>query len=198
MRRRALLGLLPIGLAGCSSLLQRPYVAQQNWAITVPIPANGGPRSRGKVLLVRSMVATPELLNRGLASVAADGTMATDFYERWAVPPADGVGAALRQFLAQSGLFKAVLAPGSLASPDLALEPDLLQLWTEPAKNRAVASISIVLLTTGALNARVLLQVTKTATAPIAGPGPEAAVNAQLAALAAVFDQIKTALTPFA
>ena len=197
-RRASLLG-LPLALAGCASALERPYVARQDWALSVPPPAEDAPARKGrKVLLVRSMLAGPALGDRGLLTLGPDGTMTTSFYERWAVPPAEGVGASLSQFLAQSGLFSAVLAPGSLADADLTLEPDLLALWAEPATGRAVASLSIVLLTAGSLNPRVLLQTTETATSPLPGQDSEAQVHAELAALAAVFRKIEDALAPFA
>lgn len=198
MRRRAFLLGLPLALGGCASALERPYVARQDWALNVPLPPAAPPNPHGKVLLVRSMAAAPELADRGLKTLSADGTMHTDFYERWAAAPAEGVGASLRQFLAQSGLFAAVLAPGSLATADLTLEPDLLQLWAEPGAGHAVASISIVLLATRALTPRVLAQTTASAGAPLARPGVAAEVDAQLAALAEVFRKIAGAIAPFA
>jgi hypothetical protein len=91
-----------------------------------------------------------------------------------------------------------VLAPGSLANADLALEPELLKLWADPAAGRAVASISIVLLATRSLNPGVLLQATETASAPLAGQGAEAEVDAELAALGTVFRKVEAALAPFA
>jgi ABC-type uncharacterized transport system auxiliary subunit len=197
-RRAALLG-LPLALAGCASALERPYVARQDWALSVPPPAQDAPERKGrKVLLVRSTVAAPLLGDRGLLTLNQDGSMTTSFYERWAVPPAEGVGASLSQFLAQSGLFSAVLAPGSVAEADLTLEPDLLRLWAEPAAGRAIASLSIVLLSGSTLNPRVLLQATETATSPLAGQDTEAQVHAELAALAAVFRKVEEALAPFA
>ena len=202
MRRRLFLLGLPLGLTGCASVLERPYVARQDWALTVPAPAEadapGVPRRGRKVLLVRSMLAAPSLGDRGLLTLGADGTMSSSFYQRWAVAPADGVGASLTQYLAQSGLFAAVLTPGSLADADLALEPELLRLWAEPAAGRAVASISIVLLATGSLNSRVLLQATESASASLGGQGPQAEVDAELAALGMVFRKVEAALAPFA
>lgn len=198
MRRRAAVLGLPALLAGCTSILNRPYLPRQDWAIAVPPPA--GPRRRGsKVLLVRSVEAAPSLGDRGLKTLAPDGLMHTDFYNRWAVPPAEGVGAALRQYLAASGLFAAVLAPGSLASANLTLEAELMQLWVEPAAGRAVAALSIVLLATGSTTTHVLLQTTESAASPLAPRGdPADQVEAQLAALAQVFRKTEAALARFA
>ncbi|MGH7056665.1 MAG: ABC-type transport auxiliary lipoprotein family protein [Acetobacteraceae bacterium] len=203
-RRAALLALplLPLALGGCSSLLSRPYIARQDWAFDIPMSPPKPARRGGKVLLVRSVAAAPELADRGLKTLSPDGTMQTDFYERWAVAPADGVAAALSQYLAQSGLFAAVLAPGSLAQADLALEPELLRLWAEPKAHRAVAQISIVLIKTGT-TPRVLLQASETARTPLAKPAQGsptalAEVTAERAALAEVFGKIAAALRPFA
>ncbi|HUA77053.1 MAG TPA: ABC-type transport auxiliary lipoprotein family protein [Acetobacteraceae bacterium] len=199
MRRRLFLSGLPLTLCGCASTFERPYVARQDWALSVPPPPTDAPERKGrKVLLVRSMLAAPELGDRGLKTLSPDGTMTTSFYERWAAPPADGVGASLTQYLAQSGLFSAVLAPGSLADADLTLEPNLLALWAEPAAGRAFASLSVVLLATRTLTSRVLLQATESASVPIAGQGTEAEVDAELAALGVVFHKIEAALAPFA
>ncbi|MGH7086300.1 MAG: ABC-type transport auxiliary lipoprotein family protein [Acetobacteraceae bacterium] len=198
MRRRNLVLGLPALLGGCASALTRPYVARQDWALTVPPPA-GAKRRGGKVLLVRTVEAAPSLQDRGLKTLAPDGLMHTDFYNRWVVPPAEGVGAALRQFLAASGLFEAVLAPGSLATAALTLEAELMQLWVEPAAGRAVAELSIVLLATATASTHVLMQATERATSPLPAPaGPAQQVDAQLAALAQVFREIEAALRPYA
>ncbi len=199
MRRRDCLIGLPLALAGCGGVLNRPYLQREDWALTVPAPTARPPRQGGKVLLVRSLQAAPSLGDRGLMTLQSDGVMQSDFYNRWAVSPADGVGSALRQYLAQSGLFAAVLAPGSLAPAGLTLEAELMQLWAEPGAGRAVASLSIVLLATASASPRVLLQTTETATSPLA-PGADAAadVAAQLAALAEVFRETAAALARFA
>lgn len=204
MRRRAWitsfpLALFPLALAGCSSALTRPYVQRQNWDLTVAFPPARPPRRGGKVLLVRTVEAAPVLGDQGLKTLDPDGAMRTDFYNLWAVPPAEGVGSALRQYLAQSGLFAAVLAPGSLAESNLTLEAELMQLWVEPAQAHAVASVSIVLLATGSVSSHVLLQATETATSPLAsGADPAAQVAAQRAALAEVFRKTVSALAHFA
>lgn len=199
MKRRAILIGLPFVLSGCAAALTRPYLQREDWALAVTPPPAKPPRRGGKVLLVRSVEAAPALGDRGLLTLDPDGAMRSDFYNRWAVPPAEAVGAALRQYLAASGLFEAVLAPGSLAAANLALEAELMQLWSEPAAGRAVASLSIVLLATGGGSPRVLLQKTESATSPLAARGDVAhEVAAQLAALDQVFRKTAAALAPYA
>lgn len=199
MKRRDVVVGLPVLLAGCASALTRPYVARQDWALTVPTSPSGLKRHGGKVLLVRTVEAAPSLQDRGLKTLAPDGLMHTDFYNLWVVPPAEGVGAALRQYLAGSGLFQAVLAPGSLATAALTLEAELMQLWVEPAAGRAVAEFSIVLLATATTSTHVLLQATERGTSRLpAGADPAQQVDAQLAALAQVFRETAAALRPYA
>ncbi|MDA8051560.1 MAG: ABC-type transport auxiliary lipoprotein family protein [Rhodospirillales bacterium] len=199
MKRRACLLGLPVALSSCGGVLTRPYVRRRDWALAVPLPPPRPPRANGKVLLVRSVEAAPGLGDRGLKTFGPDGLMRTDFYNRWAVTPAEGVGASLRQYLATSGLFAAVLGPGSLARADLTLEAELMQLWAEPEAGRAVASLAIVLLATGSASPRVLLQATEAATTVLPAKADAAAdVAAQLAALASVFSRTAAALARFA
>ena len=76
------------------------------------------PNPRGRVLLVRDVRAGPGLEVRGLQWLQRDGSVHVDFYEQWAVPPAQAVEDDLRQWLADAGLFRAVVAPGSRLNAD--------------------------------------------------------------------------------
>ena len=187
MRRRTLLA-LPLALAGCG-LQTRPYVARRDWAFairrrtTLPAPA------RGPVLLVRDLTAGPGMAARGLQTRQADGEVAVAFYDRWAVPPAEGVGDALRAWLLASGKFAAVLGPASLASPDLVLEGEVQSLYVEGGVAHAVLGVRLLAMHGAA--PRVRLQRSLAASAPVAGPGPAAAVAAMNAALARVFAAIE-------
>jgi hypothetical protein len=156
------------------------------------------PRRGGKVLLVRSVQPGAGLEQRGLQTLQADGSLDVGFYDEWAVPPAEAVGACLRPWLAASGLFAAVLAPGSRERADLVLESELTVLLAEPAAGRARASMTIVLLDAKASTTRVLLQATEAAEAPLASADAPASVAAQRAALAGVLGKIEAAIAPFA
>jgi ABC-type uncharacterized transport system auxiliary subunit len=148
----------------------------------------------GPVLEVRTLRAGPGLEGRGLQTLQADGSIRTDFYEQWSVPPAQGVEDALRQWLADCGRFSAVVAPGSRMPADLALEGELTALWSEPAAAHADASVSIVVVQQSGATPRIVLQRTAAAQAPLAGATASDQVAAQIAALAAVFEKIETAL----
>jgi len=192
MRRRAALLLLPL-LAACG-LSERPYTERRQWPLLVRRPQTLPPRAGGPVLEVRTLRAGPGLEVRGLQSLQADGSIRTAFYEEWAVPPAQGVEDALRQWLADCGRFAAVVAPGSRMPADLALEGELLALWSEPAAQRAHAAFSIVVVRQAGAEPHIMLQRTEAAEAPLAGATPPEAVAAQITALAEVFRRIEAAL----
>jgi ABC-type uncharacterized transport system auxiliary subunit len=192
MKRRAVI-LLPALLAACG-LAERPYAERREWPLRLHRPQTLPRRPDGPVLEVRTLRAGPGLEARGLQSLAPDGSIRTEFYEEWAVPPARGVGDALRLWLADCGRFAAVLAPGSDMPADLVLEGELEALWTEPAAQRARAALGVVVVEQRAAVPRILLQRTEAAEAPLASDAPGDAVAAQIAALAEVFRDIEAAL----
>ncbi len=190
MRRRWLLAAAS-GVAGCSVLPARPYLEKRDWPLDVRRPATLPPNPRGKVLLVRTLRAAPGLETRGLQLLQADGSIRTDYYEQWSVPPADAVEDVLRRWLAASGLFSAVLAPGSRLRADLALEGELLALLAQPQDGVSRVSIGLVLLDLRPAPVRVLAQADATATAPLGSSGPAAVAHAGQAALALAMDRVE-------
>jgi cholesterol transport system auxiliary component len=189
MNRRALL--LTFLLAGCG-LATRPYAERRQWPLAIVRPGTLAPAGR-KVLEVRTLRAGPGLEARGLQSLQADGSIRTGFYEEWSVPPAQGVEEALRSWLAASGLFAAVVAPGSRVTADYILEGDLDALWTAPARKQADAALAITLITNGTAP-RVLLQRRFEATAALSGSDAGADSAAMLAALAIVLARVEVEL----
>ncbi len=145
MKRRLVFG-LPILVAGCSVLPDRPFIESQRF--TLEPRRAGPPRARSRhALLLRSMRAAPGLELRGLRRMRADGTMEVAPYEEWVAPPADLVELALRQWLVASGRFTAVTAPGSRLTTSLILETELLVLQIEG--NFARVSLAALLLGQG-------------------------------------------------
>ena len=197
MKRRLLLAapLLIAGplLAGCG-LSERPYAERRQWPLLARRARTERPRPTAPILLVRALRAGPGLEQRGLQSLQADGSIRSEFYEEWAAPPAQGAEEALRGWLTDSGLFSAVIAPGSRLEPDQVLEGELTALWTIPATGQAHCAIGVTVLAQRGATARVLLQHRLAAEAPLAGTSPREAVEAQSAALAAVLAQIEAAL----
>lgn len=130
---RHLASSVALALVACACLrLGGQPVAQQAWALDArraPLPAADGERSASApVLLVRPFRAVGELEARGFLVRAPDGRVERDFYHEHALPPAERVGQLALRWLADSGLFRAVLAPGTLAEPDLALDGRLAAL----------------------------------------------------------------------
>jgi len=198
LRRRGFLAALRLGpvvmAAGCSVLPAAPYTQRRDWPILVPRPDPLPPRAGGPVLLVRTVTAAPGIDRRGLLTLQPDGSMRVDFYEQWAVMPADGVEEALRQWLAGSGLYSAVIEAGSRLSPDLVLEATLTQFWAAPGAGKADVALALVLLDQRRGGSRVRLQRTVTGQAPLTGSDAPAEAHAVLAALADAFAQAAQAL----
>ena len=191
MRRRALLA-AAAGLGGCSILPARPYLEKREWPLDVRRPATLPPNPAGKVLLVRTLRAAPGMEARGLQVLQADGSIRTDFYEEWTVPPADAVEDVVRRWLGASGLFSAVLAPGSRLRADLALEGELLSLLARPADRISRVSLGLVLLDLRPSPARLLLQADTVATAPLDASEPPSVARSGQAALAILMDDVET------
>ena len=205
--RRSLL-LLPLpALGACSVLPNRPYQEVQRYALAPERPRREPPARRGPVLLLRSVRAAPGMDNRGLRVVGAGGQVDTEFYNEWAAPPVELVEEAMRQWLAASGLFAAVVSPGSRLRHGLVLEAELLRLHTEPRAGLARTGLAALLLDEAREGAqtRILGQFTLEGTAPLPGgaraaggvPAGDAAAamrDALAAALAALEGDLRGAL----
>jgi len=186
MRRRAALLLGGGSLAGCSVLPDRPYQETQRFALLPERPQRLPPRPGGPVLLVRSFRAAPGLDLRGLRKLGADGQVTTEYWAEWAAPPADVAEEAVRRWLAATGRFAAIVAPGSRLRADLILEGELFRLQAEPAAQVARAGLSLLLMTQSATEeARVLAPIIAEGTAPLAGAAPQDLAAAMVAALGA-------------
>ncbi len=210
--RRGFLLLAPtlggLGASACSVLPSRPYQEVQRYALAPERPRREPPARRGPVLLLRSVRAAPGMDARGLRVVGAGGQVDTEFYNEWAAAPVELVEEAMRQWLAGSGLFSAVVSPGSRLRANLVLESELLRLQAEPRAGLARAGLAALLLEEprdGGPQARILGQFTPEGTAPLAGgarrddavPAGEAAAamrEALAAALAALERDLRVAV----
>jgi cholesterol transport system auxiliary component len=191
MNRRALLAAL--ALSGCG-LAERPYAERRQWPLVARRPRAEPARRGAPILLVRGLRAGPGLEQRGLQSLQADGSIRSEFYEEWAAPPAEAVEEALRGWLADSGLYSAVVASGSRLEADHVLEGELTGLWTIPATGQAHIALGMTVVAQRPAATRVLLQQRLTAEASLSGGSAREAVEAQSAALAAVLGQVEAAL----
>jgi len=191
-RRAAVL--LPLILAGCGSLLSgRPYIETKRFVLAPHRAGAPAARRPRRTILIRTLRAAPGMDRRGLRSVLADGTEDIDFYAEWAAAPVDAAEQALRDWVGASGLFSAVLAPGSRADADVTLEGELTELAAFPGQGEARAGLSVVLLDP---RGRVLSQTRAVGRAPLtdAGRTPEARAAAMTAALGDAFAGLEPAL----
>lgn len=190
MRRRAVLA-AAAALGGCSILPSRPYLQRRDWPLQAPPPPAMPAPASAPVLLVRTLSAAPGLEARGLQTLQPDGSVRIDAYEQWSVPPVDAVEDQLRRWLIACGLFRAVLAPGSRARADLALEGELLTLIGDPPHHVSRAALGVVLIDLRPSPTRILLQAEIAGQAPlteITGPGVAASGCAALGAMLAALE----------
>lgn len=193
MPRRWLLA-ATAALGGCSVLPQPAYVQRTVWPLAVRRHVALPPRRRGTVLVVRDLTAAPGLEQRGVQWLRPDGSLHVDYYNQWAVPPAEGVTDDLRRWLADSGLFAAVVGPDSGLTGDLVLEGELTAFLGDPARKQARVALALVLIGRNAAPARVLMQRTVAAVAPIGDNAPSGVVAALLAALRDTLGLTETAV----
>jgi cholesterol transport system auxiliary component len=188
MKRRWLV-VCGVSLAGCSLLPQAPYVQQRAWPLDVERSSTAPRKARGRVLLVRSVRAAPGLEDRSLRWLQPDGSVHADYYEQWAVPPAQAVENDLRQWLSDSGLFAAVVAPGSRLNADYVLEGELQTFIADPNADVVHVALALVLLDQRQGSAKVLLQRTESADVKLSASDPPAIAVAMRAAIAEVLRQ---------
>lgn len=197
MQRRMILaaGLgLPLALGACS-VVNQDYVEPRRYPLS-PRRPEGLPRRAGRrTLLMRLTGAAPGLDSRLLRSIRPDGTEAQEYYAEWTAPPAEAAEEALRRWITDSGLFVAVLAPGSRGNADLVLESELVSLHVDLGRGVAVASMTAVLLRdTSQFGTRVVAQFSETATVPVPPQrplGPDAMAAGMVAALAGVLGRLE-------
>ena len=181
-------------LSGCSVIPAAKYVQPVEWPLTVRRPVALPPRAGGKVLVVRELTPAPGLERRGVQWLRPDGSLHVDFYNQWAVPPAQGVTDDLRRWLADSGLFAAVVGPDSGVDGDLVLEGELTAFLGDPARREARVALALVLIAARAGPAKVLVQRTMAGTAALETPAAAGVVGGLLAALAEALGRTEAVL----
>jgi ABC-type uncharacterized transport system auxiliary subunit len=176
---------LPAVLAGCAVLPERPNLPVRRFGLAPQRPLRRAAPAEAAVLLIRRIRGVPGLQELGLRRARPDGGYDIAPYDEWLAPPADLAEAALRAWLQASGLFSAVVAPGSRAEHTLVLEAQLTVLEAAPAAGEARAGLAGVLLLERGLSTRVLLTFDVAGRAPLPAeadaPAEAAAMEAALA-----------------
>jgi ABC-type uncharacterized transport system auxiliary subunit len=197
MHRRSIV-LLPLLLAasGCSILPDRPYVPTRRFAMDLRRPGDSPGRRGRRTLLLRMMRAAPDLERRGLRSVMPDGSVSVDFYDEWVAPPVELAEEVARRWLDSSGLFAAVVSPGTRARIDLILEIELTTLHAEPGAGLARAGLAAILLREGNVSGDIMATFSLEGLAPMPRAGASGAVPAETraAAMASAFGMAMTEL----
>ena len=182
--RRFLLLATPLLLTGCGTVLDREkYQPRSDWPLAPPKPRNTVTTPGTGVVLVRSVLAGPGLGDRGLLTLEPDGSLHRGYYNRWAVPPAQAVTAALLTWLQASGRFAAVIGEGSALSPNILVEATLETLLADPSTHQARAAMTLVVAKPHGLGEIPVLQKRLRAVAPLSGVTASDLVRAQRAAL---------------
>jgi hypothetical protein len=197
LRRRAILAALP--LAACSGGIfpDRPSVPVRRYLLSPRRPSTEPPRPDAPVLLLRRLRGIPGLQEVGLRRARPDGAYDIIPYEEWVAPPADLAEPALRSWLTASGLYSAVVAPGSRAEAPLVLEAQLTVLEGAPFAGEARAGLSGVLLREERSTTRVVSSFEVTGTAPLAADAdPPTLAAAMAVALGHAFGRLEAVLAP--
>lgn len=197
--RSALPSLLAIALlCGCLGLdLERAPPEQTRYLLDARRPANA-PAAAARsalVLEVRSFHAAQAWANRPLAYRTGAHRVETDFYHEFLVPPGIALAELCRRWLAESGRFAQVVAPGMRTTPDLILEGEVEGLYgdyRDPTAPRAV--LELLVMVTDAAGGPARLQVGLAAEAPLDGAGPDALVRAFDAAFAEAMVKLEAEL----
>ena len=141
------LALLALGLvaAGC---LSRPALVRQDFVLQTPPVARPAASPVGGVLTLTSCEVSPPFAGQPLVYRIGPNAFETDPYAGFLVTPDKTLAISIRTWLARSGLFSNVVAPGSSQPADQSLEVYVNELYGDvqaPGQPQAVLSLSLVL-----------------------------------------------------
>ncbi len=120
--------LLLLALLGSGCLGRHSYTKRQ-FVLAAARPAQPPGQTRDIVLAVRTFTVDPAYDSRGLLYRKGEAEYQSDFYHEFLIAPQDLISSQTRNWLAQSGLFKTVLEPGSLLEATHVLEGSVLALY---------------------------------------------------------------------
>jgi cholesterol transport system auxiliary component len=133
----------------CPGCVGRHAYTKQQFVLTASRPAPPAGPGREAVLAVRGFTADPVYDSRSLLYRKGESEYQADFYREFLIAPQALISSQTRNWLAQSGVCKTVLEPGSLIEPTHVLEGNVLALYgdlREPGLPQAVMQIRVFLL----------------------------------------------------
>jgi ABC-type uncharacterized transport system auxiliary subunit len=113
----------------CSGCVSRQSYAKHQFVLEAVRAAPLNSPSRDVVLAVRSFTIDPAYDSRSLLYRKGESEYESDFYNEFLVAPQVLISSQTRNWLAQSGVLKTVLEPGSLVEATHILEGNVLALY---------------------------------------------------------------------
>jgi len=168
MKIRLLLASLSLGLlCGC---LSRPSLSVQSFSFAAP-PVTGTSPTNAPVLQIRRLQVASPYDSQSFTYRTGEFSYERDPYAQFLVPPAESFTAALRAYLRQSGIFSAVVEPGTGLKPDSLVDVTVDQLYGDfrsQATPAAVLAMHFTFFTAShGLPGRVILQKEYTRRVPL-------------------------------
>jgi cholesterol transport system auxiliary component len=196
MKHRLLLLLvMALACAACVKLGGKP--ADKRYYRIAPVrETTATPAQDGPVLTVRRLAVSDLYNSREIVYQLADGRMESDFYNLYFIAPGTMLSTELRDWLAASGRFAHVIAPGSMAVPHLTLEGVVNSLYgdfaaTPPA---AVVSMQFFLVDESTPDNAIVFSQDYAERIPLARPEAGELVKALTEGTRTIFTQLETDL----
>lgn len=182
-------------LAGCGSLLDKPYPARHSYLLEVdPPPAPHRPR-QGPVLAVRRFDVSQAFAGRNFVIRRDDVAAEPDFYDAFVVPPAAMIRSATAQWLTKTGLFEAVIAGSSALQPNWELEARINAIYGDfRHAPRAVLEIEFRVIDVEMVPGALVHKSDLRQAAPLDAATPTALVRGWDWALASILDEFEASL----
>lgn len=125
----AVLGLcatMALLFTGC---LTRPALAYRTYALSGPARADGTPTTNRLVLMLRSCTVSPLFEDRAFVYRIGPEAYEHDPYAGFLVSPGTALAIPVKDYLRQSGAFRAVIEPGTMLTADRWLEIYVAELY---------------------------------------------------------------------
>lgn len=182
-----------LGLASCVDFSQ-DAPEKQRFLLAARRAKSATAKAGAPVLVLRTFAIAPASAGRALVVKTGPQTFASDYFHEFFVPPADAVTAVVERWFLDSGLFTAVVHPGSPLPARWRLEGDVREFHVDTSatgKPHAVVALQAYLCDDRDSVAPVKLARSLAATSPAASASAEDLVRALDAALATCLTELE-------